>query len=105
MGRDNKVLQVDEINFIKYLSFDAFNECKRFIPFYQDICEMFGKTTHAAGDAIYATNENRKYCTRNNITTSFKRKGKAGKHEKQRQQIQSILSTEKATRMEGNFRK
>ncbi len=102
-GPKVNMIQVDGINFIDYLSFDAFNECKRFIPSIRLCRELFGKTTHAAGDAIYATNENRKYCTMNNITTSFKRKGKAGKHERQRQQIQSILSTERATRMEGSF--
>ncbi|MFH0895081.1 MAG: transposase [Bacteroidota bacterium] len=102
-GPKVNMVQVDGINFIDHLSFDAFNECKRFIPSIRLCRELFGKTTHAAGDAIYATNENRKYCTLNNITTSFKRKGKAGKHEQQRQQIQSILSTERATRMEGSF--
>ena len=102
-GPKVNMIQVDGINFIDYLSFDAFNECKRFIPSIRLCRELFGKTPHAAGDAIYATNENRKYCTQNNITTSFKRKGKAGKHEQQRQQIQSILSTERATRMEGSF--
>jgi len=102
-GPKVNMIQVDGINFIDYLSFDAFNECKRFIPSVRLCRELFGKTTHAAADAIYATNENRKYSSLNNITTSFKRKGKAGKHEQQRQQIQSILSTERATRMEGSF--
>jgi hypothetical protein len=102
-GPKVNMVQVDGINFIEHLSFDAFNECKRFIPSIRLSRELFGKTTHAAGDGIYATNENRKYCTQNNITTSFKRKGRAGKHEEQRQQIQSILSTERATRMEGSF--
>jgi hypothetical protein len=102
-GPKVNMVQVDGINFIDHLSFDAFNECKRFIPSVRLCRELFGKTTHAAADAIYATNENRKYCTQNNITTSFKRKGKAGKHEQQRQKIQKILSTERATRMEGSF--
>lgn len=91
-GPKVNMIQVDGINFIEHLSFDAFNECKRFIPSIRFNRELFGKTTHAAADAIYATNENRKYCTQNNITTSFKRKGRAGKHEEQRQQIQSMLS-------------
>jgi transposase len=102
-GPKVNMVQVDGINFIDYLSFDAFNECKRFISSIRLCHELFGKTTHAAADAIYATNENRKYCTQNNITTSFKRKGKAGKHEQQKRKIQRILSTERATRMEGSF--
>lgn len=102
-GPKVNMIQVDGINFIDHLSFDAFNECKRFIPSIRLCRELFGKITHATADAIYATNENRKYCTLNNITTGFKRKGRAGKHEKQRQQIQSILSAERATRMEGSF--
>ncbi len=102
-GPKVNMVQIDGINFIDHFSFDAFNECKRFIPSIRLCKVLFGKCTLAAGDAIYATNENRKYCTQNNIATSFKRKGKAGKHEKQKQQIRSILSTERATRMEGSF--
>lgn len=96
-------VQVDGINFIDFLSFDAFNECTRFIPSIRMCRELFGEMTHAAADAIYATNKNRKYCTENKIVTSFKRKGREGKDEKERQKIRSILSTERATRMEGSF--
>ena len=60
-------------------------------------------TRRGRPNAYYATNENRRYCTENNITTSFKRKGRAGKFEEQRRQIQSLLATERATRMEGSF--
>ena len=102
-GPKVNMVQVDGINFIDYLSFNAFNECKRFISSIRLCRDLFGATTHAAADAIYATNENRKYCTQNNITTSFMRKGKPGKHEQQRQKIQRILSKERATRMEGSF--
>jgi hypothetical protein len=31
-----------------------------------------------AADSIYATNYNRSYCSKRNITTSFVRKGRAG---------------------------
>ncbi len=102
-GSKANMTQVDGINFIDHLSFNAFNECKRFIPSIRISRELFGKITHAAADGIYATNENRRYCTENNITTSFKRKGRAGKFEEQRRQIQSLLATERATRMEGSF--
>lgn len=56
-----------------------------------------------AADAIYATNENRKFCTRNHIHTSFVRKGKAAKDEKERKLLRQILSSERATRLEGSF--
>ena len=39
----------------------------------------------------------------NTIQTSFVRKGRAGKNETQRSQMQSILSKQRATRMEGSF--
>ena len=102
-GPKVNMVQVDGINFIDLLSFDAFNESTRFIPSIRMGKELFGQVTHAAGDGIYATNKNRKYCTENKIVTSFKRKGRAGKDEKERKKIRSILSTERATRMEGSF--
>lgn len=64
---------------------------------------MFGKITHISADDIYATNANRKWCTSQGITTNFKRKGRAGKYEDQRQVIASELRKERATRMEGSF--
>jgi hypothetical protein len=102
-GPKVNMVQVDGINFIDFLSFDAFNESTRFIPSIRMSKELFGQVTHVAGDAIYATNKNRKYCTDNKIVTGFKRKGRAGKDEKERKTIRSILSTERATRMEGSF--
>ena len=42
---------------------------------------MFGECTHISADKIYATNENRRYCTKNKIQTNFCRKG-AGNDDK-----------------------
>ncbi|MEZ4971231.1 MAG: hypothetical protein R2814_16500 [Flavobacteriaceae bacterium] len=39
----------------------------------------------AGADAIYATNNNRRFATKYGIRTDFKRKGRAGRHEKQRE--------------------
>lgn len=64
---------------------------------------LFGKITHIAADDIYASNANRKWCTKQKITTNFKRKGRAGKFEEQRQVIAAELRKERATRMEGSF--
>ncbi len=54
-------------------------------------------------DGIYGTNENRKFCTRNGIHTSFVRKGKPAKDEKERKLLRRALSLERVTRLEGSF--
>lgn len=102
-GAKVNMIQVDGINFIEHLSFDAFNEGPRLIESVRYSRTLFGKITHISADAIYATNANRKWCTGQKITTNFKRKGRAGKHEDHRQIIASELNKERATRMEGSF--
>jgi hypothetical protein len=64
---------------------------------------LFGKITHVSADDIYASNANRKWCASQKITTNFKRKGRAGKFEDQRQIIATELRKERATRLEGSF--
>jgi hypothetical protein len=112
-GKENKrvefgakvnTIQVDGINFIEKLSFDAFNEGIRLpecINKHQHLLNR--RVTHLAADCIYATNYNRSYCSKRNITTSFIRKGRAGCYEQQRQQISQMLNKERATRLEGSF--
>jgi Transposase domain (DUF772) len=102
-GAKVNMIQVDGINFIEHLSFDNFNESTRLISSIWYGRTLFGKITHFSGDDIYATNANRRYCHNQNITTNFKRKGRAGKHEDQRQIIARELRKERATRMEGSF--
>jgi hypothetical protein len=102
-GAKVNMIQFDGINFIDHISFDPFNESTRFIDSIRYSRTLFGKITHVSADAIYATNANRKWCTSQDITTNFKRKGRAGKHEDQRQIIASELRKERATRMEGSF--
>ncbi len=63
---------------------------------------LFGECTHLAADAIYATNENRKHCTKNKIITNFCRKG-VGKDDKETKQIKSILNKQRSTSLEGSF--
>jgi hypothetical protein len=98
--------QIDGINFIEHLSFDAFHEGKRFK---QTIFTAQGltktKTKVVGADGIYATNINRKFATRNNIRNDFKRKGRASKHEKQRKIISKMITKERASRLEGSFGK
>lgn len=102
-GAKVNMIQFDGINFIEHLSFNAFNESTRWIPSIWYGRMLMGTITHASGDDIFATNANRKYCTSQEITTSFKRKGRAGKYEDQRQIIAKELRKERASRMEGSF--
>ncbi len=102
-GAKVNMIQVDGINFIEHLSFDDFNEGPRLIESVRYSRTLFGKITHISADDIYATNANRKWCTGQEITTNFKRKGRAGKHEDHRQIIVAELRKERATRMEGSF--
>ncbi len=102
-GAKVNMIQVDGINFIEHLSFDAFHEGNRLYSSIWLSRDLFGRTTHISADAIYATNKNRKYCTSHQITTNFSRKGRAGKHEQHRKMISKELNKERATRMEGSF--
>jgi hypothetical protein len=102
-GAKVNMIQSDGINFIEHISFNAFNEGTRLIDSIRYSRTLLGKVTHISADDIYATNVNRKYCTRNGIVTNFKRKGRAGKHEDQRMIIARELRKERATRMEGSF--
>ena len=111
-GKENKpvefgakvhMVQIDGLNFIEHISFEAFNECTRLASSVFLVRKYTGKCTHIGADAIYATNKNRTYCSKENIHTSFIKKGKAGADESQRSQMQKILSKDRATRMEGSF--
>jgi len=71
----NKI-QIDGISFIEHLSFDAFHEgihFKKSIYTAESLTHTKIKT--AGADAIYATNENRKFATKEGIKTDFKPKG------------------------------
>jgi hypothetical protein len=102
-GAKVNCLQIDGINFIEHLSFDAFNEGTRLEHSIFLVRKLTGKCTHVGADQIYATNKNRTYCAKQNIKTNFVPKGKPGPLEQQRSQMQSILSKERATRLEGSF--
>lgn len=64
---------------------------------------MKTRVKSVAADAIYANNDNWKFCTRYGISTSFVRKGKAAKDEGLCKILRSVLSRERATRLEGSF--
>lgn len=102
-GAKVNMIQVDGINFIEHLSFDAFHEGVRLINSIWYSRSLFGKVSHISADDIYASNANRKWCTEHKIITNFKRKGRPGKHEEHRKIIAAELRKERATRMEGSF--
>jgi len=97
-------LQVDGINMIEHFSYEAFHEGNRLekgIHLHQD---LFGKCTHHAADAIYATNANRTYLKKKGITHNFSPKGKQkAAHIEQNKIMRSILNKERSTRLEGSF--
>ena len=97
-------LQVDGINMIEHLSYEAFHEGIRLQDSVRLHQNMFGKCTLHAADAIYATNANRTYCKAKGITTNFVAKGREkAAHVEQNQGMRSVLNKERATRLEGSF--
>ena len=99
-------LQIDGINFIEHLSFNAFNEGTRLkstVYKAQSLTKV--KTRILGADAIYATNKNRNFVTKNNIKTDFKRKGKLPKNYQEEKKLKALITKERATRLEGSFGK
>lgn len=99
-------LQIDGINFIEHCSFNAFNEGTRLkstIYKAQSLTKV--KTKIIGADAIYATNKNRNFVTKNNIKTDFKRKGKLPRNYKDEKKLKTLITKERATRLEGSFGK
>jgi len=102
-GAKINMLQVDGISFIEHFSFDNFNEGTRLQSTIHLQRKYFGACYQIGADAIYATNENRKYCTKNEIATSFVAKGNEGKNKEQKSQMRSILGKVRSTVLEGSF--
>ena len=99
-------LQIDGINFIEHLNFNAFNEGTRLqATIYKAQHLTHRKTKIIGADAIYATNKNRKFITKHQIKTDFKRKGKLPKDYKEEQKLKRLIRKERATRLEGSFGK
>ncbi len=96
-------IQVSGISFIEHLSYENFNEgtrLKQSVAFHQ---KHFGKLFQLGADAIYATNENRRYCSKLGIATSFVPKGREGKPADQKRAMRSALSIVRGTVLEGSF--
>ena len=101
----NKV-QIDGISFMEHISFDAFNEGIRFKHSIHKAQSITHRKVKVAGaDGIYATNENRRFSTSQNIRTDFKPKGPKSRDYKQQKKLQSLITKERASRLEGSFGK
>ena len=102
-GAKVNMLQIDGINFIEHISFNNFNEGTRLKSTIEMQKRYFGKCHQMGADAIYATNENRSYCTQNSVATSFVQKGKEGKEAEQKKQMRSLPGKVRSTVLEGSF--
>lgn len=103
-GAKVNMLQIDGINFIEHLSYNAFNEGTRLQSGIYLQRKLFGKCTHHSADQIYATNANRKYCKQNNIATNFIPKGKQKlQHIQQAATLRKTLNIARGTILEGSF--
>lgn len=97
-------LQIDGISFIEHISFEAFHEGNRLQKTIWKAQKLTKKKVKLLGaDAIYATNANRKYVTKNTIQTDFKPKGRPGRHKAHKSQIAKMITKERASRLEGSF--
>jgi len=102
-GPKAHLLQVDGINFIEYLSYDAFNEGTRLKLTIWKHEQYFGRCYQFGADQIYATNENRKYCSKKGIATCFVRKGRQGEYSDQATAMRRELGKQRGTVLEGSF--
>lgn len=96
-------LQVDGINFIEHLSFEAFHEGNRLEKTIFTARKLVGKVSRVGADAIYATNANRTYCRKQQIFTDFVPKGRKGKWEHQNKILRKAITKERVSRLEGSF--
>jgi hypothetical protein len=98
--------QVDGLNFIEHLSFEAFHEGVRLrqgIAFHH---RHFGRLRQLGADELYATNGNRKLCTKGDISTCFKPKGRRIQDpllRRQQDQARQAIATARATVLEGSY--
>jgi transposase, IS5 family len=96
-------VQVGGCNFIEHLEFKAFHEGIRLRKGVQMQQRLFGPVHQVAADRLYANNRNRKWCTQNNIATCFIPKGPRAVDQKEKDVLRKVLSTIRATQLEGSF--
>ena len=101
-GAKVHMMQVDGINYIEHLSYEAFNESTRLKISVIKHKQLFGRCRHWSADAIYATNKNRKYLTSQKIVSNFVPKG-YHKTDVSEKTMKALLNKERSTRLEGSF--
>ena len=96
--------QVDQINFIEHLSFEAYHEGVRMSTALWKHRRDFGVRCRQYGaDKLYASNKNRRRCTKAGVHTCFKRKGRQSKDEDQKEALRQGLNNARATKLEGSY--
>jgi hypothetical protein len=101
----NKI-QIDGISFIEHISFNAFNEGTHLIKSVFKAQNLMHRRMKILGaDAIYATNRNRKFVTKNEMFSDFIPKGPKHKEHKQIKKVKQAITKERASRLEGSFGK
>lgn len=99
----NNIL-IDGMSFIEKLSFNAFNEGTRLVHCVKLAEKLFGeKITKLGGDCSYSCNDNRTFCSDENIVTSFVQKGKKREASASVSLVRKELARVRATAMEGSF--
>ena len=99
----NNIL-IDGMSFIEKLSFNAFNEGTRLVQCVKLAEKLFGeKITKLGGDCSYSGNDNRTFCSDENIVTSFVQKGKKREASASVSLVRKELARVRATAMEGSF--
>ena len=99
----NNIL-IDGMSFIEKLSFNAFNEGTRLAHCVKLAEKLFvEKITKFGGDCSYSGNDNRTFCSDENIVTSFVQKGKKREASASVSLVRKELARVRATAMEGSF--
>lgn len=114
-GKENKRVEfgiklhkmmVGGIGFVEHWDFSAFHEGVRTPKTIRKHQQYFGACKHFSGDALYASNKNRRFCRQKGIFAAFKPKGRPPKDQDLQQQAQILrmaLNKERSTRLEGSF--
>ncbi len=102
-AKSNNIL-IDGISFIEKISFNAFNEGTRLVHSVKLAEKLFGvKITKTGGDCSYSGNDNRTFCSNENIVTSFSQKGRKREISAYDSMVKKELARVRATAMEGSF--
>ena len=100
-GAKVHMLQSDGLCIIEHLDWDAFHEGKRLEASIEMHERLLAPCHQLSADRAYASNGNRKHCTKMGIQTGFAGKGR--KPPKPIRKLKAALNLERSTRLEGAF--